>query len=117
MTSISTTAVFLNLFYTRGLPLSLIYLLAPPPHPFVDIVTYKKKSSFIYTLLIYILEYVYFTFIYNTALFLNILFQYNTLFTYTSKNIPLIICIIFSVFLRPVNTFQFLNVRLQCGQW
>jgi hypothetical protein len=40
-------------------------------------------------------------FIYNTVLLLIILFRYNTLLTYASKNIVLIIGIIFSVFLGP----------------
>jgi hypothetical protein len=43
------------------------------PIPFVDVVTYREKSSFISTLLIYILEYIYITLINNILLFLNIL--------------------------------------------
>jgi hypothetical protein len=60
-----------------------------------------KISCFISTLLICILEYIYITLIYNIVLFLNILFRYNTLFTYISKNILLIIGIIFGVFVGP----------------
>jgi hypothetical protein len=45
----------------------------------------------------------YITFIYNIVLLLNILFRYNTLFTYTIKNILLIIG---SVFLGPDEHLQ-----------
>ena len=46
-----------------------------------------------------------------------ILFRYNTLFSYTSKNIPLIIGVIFCVFARPTEKLQiFLDLLLQCGQ-
>jgi hypothetical protein len=47
-----------------------------------------------------ILEYIDFTLL-SFIYFLNILFRYNTLFTYASKNILLITGIIHSVFLRP----------------
>ena len=59
----------------------------PPPQPFVDAVTYEKISYFISTLLIYILEYIYVTCIYNIALFQSILFRRNTLSTYTINKI------------------------------
>jgi hypothetical protein len=36
-------------------------------------------------MLVYVLEYIKITFIYNTVLLLNILLQYNTLFAFTSK--------------------------------
>jgi len=55
---------------------------------------------------IYMLELV-FTFIYNILLSLNILVKCKTLFTYTSKNILLIIGL--------MNTCKFLNDRLLCG--
>ena len=48
-----------------------------------------------------------FTFIYNILLSLNILVKCKTLFTYTSKNILLIIGL--------MNTCKFLNDRLLCG--
>ena len=51
--------------------MSLIYLYGG--HTLYDAVTYGEKSSFISTLLIYILEYIYITLIYNILLFLNIL--------------------------------------------
>jgi len=54
--------------------------------------------------LINILEYIYVTL--NIVFFLNILFRYNTLFTYISKNILLIIGIIFSVSLGPDEHLQ-----------
>jgi hypothetical protein len=95
-------AVFLNFFLAPGAPLSSLYLCVP--QPFVDAVTYKKKL--ISTLLIYILEYIYITFVYNTVLFLNILFRYNALFTHKSKNIMLIIGIIPSVLLQPDKQLQ-----------
>jgi len=38
--------------------------------------------------------------------FFNILFKYNTLFTYTSENILLIIGIIFFVFVRLADNLQ-----------
>jgi hypothetical protein len=65
-----------------------------------------KRNYFIFTLLIYILEYFYITFIHNTVLFLNILFRYNTLLTNASKNILLISSIMFSVFLGPDEHLQ-----------
>jgi hypothetical protein len=65
-----------------------------------------KKSYFITTLLIYILEYCCITLIYDIVLFLNILFKYNPLFTYTSSNILLLSGIIFSVFLGPDEHLQ-----------
>jgi len=71
------------------------------PPPIIEAVTCQKKSGFISTLLIYILEYIYISFIHNIVL-LNILFRYNTLYTYTRKNVLLIVGIIFSGFLRPV---------------
>jgi hypothetical protein len=43
----------------------------------------------------------YITFIYNTVLFLYILFRYYTYFTYTSEHILLTIGIVFNVFLGP----------------
>ena len=62
--------------------------------------------------IIRIVEHIDITLIYNTVLFLNILFRYNTLFTYISKNILLITGIIFSVFLGSMNICKFLDVRL-----
>jgi len=55
-------------------------------------------------MLIYILEYIYVTL--NIEFFLNVLFRYNILFTYISKNILLIMGIIFSVSLGPDELLQ-----------
>ena len=66
----------------------------------------SKKICLISTLLIYILEYIYITFIYNIVLLLYILFMYNTLYTYKSKNVLLIVGKLFSGFLRPVEQLQ-----------
>jgi len=57
---------------------------------------------------------VYITFISNIVLFLNILFKCNTLLTYKSKNIRLIIGMIFSAFLGPGENLQVVKVQLQC---
>jgi hypothetical protein len=57
-------------------------------------------------MLIYVLEWFFFTFIYNIVSFLNILFGYNTLFTNKSKNILIIIGTVFSVFLGPDERMQ-----------
>jgi hypothetical protein len=73
----------------------------------------KKRSKFIPTQLIFILEYICIIYI---CLFLSVLFRYNTLHTYSGKNILLIIGVTFSVFLGPGNIRKFFNVRLQCGQ-
>jgi hypothetical protein len=63
------TTVFCDFF----LLVALLELdLCPPPPPFVAAATYENK-------LLHILEYIYIIFIYNTDLFLNILFTYNTL--------------------------------------
>jgi hypothetical protein len=64
------------------------------------------KSYFISILLIYILECIFITFIYNIVSFLNILFGNNTLFTNKSKNILVITDIVFSVFLGPDECLQ-----------
>jgi hypothetical protein len=69
---------------------------------------YVHRSYFISKYLICILEYIYINFIYD-ILFLNILCGCNT-FSYTSKNILLVIVILFSVFLRPYEHLQVLNV-------
>jgi hypothetical protein len=50
---------------------------------------------------LYIRIYVYLYFIYSIGFFLNILFRYNTLYTYTSENIVLIVGITLSVCLGP----------------
>lgn len=50
------------------------------------------------------------------VLLLNFLFRENTVFTYTSRNIPLIIGIIFIVSLVPDEYLHVLNVWLQYGQ-
>jgi hypothetical protein len=76
------------------------------PTPFIEAATCQKKSCFISTLLIYILEYIYITFICNIVMLLNILFRYNTLYTYTSKIILWIVGIIFIGFLRSVEHLQ-----------
>jgi len=52
------------------------------------------RNCFISTLLIYVSEFIYVSYLYITVLFSGILFRYNTLFTYTSKNILLVIGII-----------------------
>jgi hypothetical protein len=52
----------------------------------------------------------YITFIYNTVLFLNIMFRHNMSFTYTSNNVLLKIGIIFSLFFGP-DKHKFLNVQ------
>jgi len=70
------------LIYLSGPPLSLIYLCGP--HPSLMLLLTKKIIS---TLFIYILEYTYINFIYNTILFLNILFKHNASFNSTSKNV------------------------------
>ena len=64
------------------------------------------RNFFISTLLIYVLELIYVSYLYIIVLFSGILFRYNTLYTYTSKNILLVIGIIFSVFLRPDEHLQ-----------
>jgi hypothetical protein len=46
------------------------------------------------------------SYLYIIVLFLGILFRYNTLFTYTSKSILLVIDLIFSVFLGPDEHLQ-----------
>jgi hypothetical protein len=56
------------------------------------------KSYFISVLLIYVLECIFITFIYNIG--------NNTLFTNKSKNIPIIIDIVFSVFFVPDECLQ-----------
>jgi len=78
--------VFLTLvfFFARGPPLSSIYLCGP--QHFVEAVTVQKKLH------------MYSNSILNVALFLNIMFSYNTFFSYTSKNILLIIGLVLSVF-------------------
>jgi hypothetical protein len=63
-------------------------------------------SLYFHIVHLYILEYSYIAFIYNTILFLNILFRRDTLFTYRSKNILLIIGIVLSMFRRPNEHFQ-----------
>jgi len=65
-----------------------------------------KINYFIFSLLIYVLEYIYITFIYNMKFF-SIFFMYFTLFTDTISNIPLTIAVIFSVFLEPDEHWQF----------
>jgi hypothetical protein len=54
----------------------------------------------------YILEYIPITFICNILLFLVFWGVFNTLFTYRSNNMLLIICAIFSVFLGPDDHLQ-----------
>ena len=44
---------------------------------------------------------IYLYYFFNTIFFLNIFFRNNTLFIYTSENIPLTIGTIFNVFLGP----------------
>jgi hypothetical protein len=71
-----------------------------------------KINYFISTLVICVLGYIYITFIYNVDFF-SIFFRYNTLFTDAISNIPLSVDVIFSVFLRPDEHLQNLDVRLQ----
>jgi hypothetical protein len=66
--------------------------------------TYEKMLLYFHNVLIYILECIYVTL--NIVCFLNILFRYNTLFTYINKNILLIIGIVFSVSLGPYEHLQ-----------
>jgi len=87
-----------QIFFARHLPLSLIYVCLPPPHP-LQMLLHMIKSYFISTLFNYILEYIYSIFIYNILLVLNVLFRYNTLTTYASKSILLTTDITFIVFL------------------
>jgi hypothetical protein len=94
------------LFFTLLLlvppPPSFIYLCAPP---FVDAVTYENNSLYFHVVDLYIRIHSYY-FCLQQCIFLNILFRHNTLFTCTSKNIPLMIGIIFSVFLGPYEHLQ-----------
>ena len=74
------------------------------------------KVKYFISTLIYVFDYICITFIYIILLLFNIFFCYNTLVTYTISNIPLIIGVIFSEFLRHEEHLQGLDVRLQCGQ-
>jgi hypothetical protein len=74
-------------------PLSELDLSAWPPSCRRS---YLQKSYFISILLIHVLEYIFITFIYNIVSFLNILFGTNK-----SKNVLIIIGIVFTVFLGP----------------
>jgi len=94
----------------RGPHSSFIYL-SGPPH-FID-ATYKKQLPYFHIVDLHIRIYIYSSIIYNYVLFLSILFKYNTLFTYTSKNILLTTGIIFCVFVRLAENLQlFLDLLL-----
>jgi hypothetical protein len=45
--------------FARGSPLSLIYLCAPPPPPFVDAVTYENKFHYFHIVDLYVRIYLY----------------------------------------------------------
>jgi len=68
----------------------LIYLYGPHT---LNRNCYLRGKKFLYFQLIYILEYIYITRVYNILLFLNILFDI-TLFNYTSKSTLITIGII-----------------------
>jgi hypothetical protein len=111
---IRSSTVFLNLYYFLVAPFELDLSVWLPPPPTLRRCCYLWIEVTLFLHCWHILEYIYITLIYNIVLFLNILYRYNTVFIYTSKNVLLIIGIIFSVLLGPC---MFLNVRLQCGQW
>ena len=65
----------------------------------------KTRYLYLQTVHLYIIIYLCYL-ICTTILFINILFGYNTLLTYTNKNILLISGITFSVFTGPDEQFQ-----------
>jgi hypothetical protein len=95
--------VYLNLFSASGPPLSLIYLCGPLP--FIGTITYEKKSLYFHVVDLYIRIHLYYCYLQYYTVF-KFLFMYNTLFTYTSRNILLIIGIIFNVLLGPDEDLQ-----------
>jgi len=76
----------------------------PIPSTFVNADAYDKKLLHFHIIDLCIRIYV--SYLYIIVLFSDILFRYNTLFTYTSKNILLVIGLIFSVFLGPDEHLQ-----------
>jgi hypothetical protein len=86
------------------------------PQHFVEALTDQKKLLYLHVVLLYIKNIYIYIYIYivilisnfnlSTVLFLNIVFWCNTLFSYTSKNILLVLGLIFSVFLWPDEHLQ-----------
>ena len=73
--------------------------------PFVGTVTYEKELLYFHIVDLHVRIYLYYFYL-QYCIVLNILFRYNTLFIYTSKNILLIIGITFSVFHGPDKHLQ-----------
>jgi hypothetical protein len=85
-----------------------------PPPSFLDAVTYEKKLLYFHAVGWYIIIHLYYFYLQYCIVF-NILFRYNTLFTYTSKNILLILVIILSQFLGPDKQLQVFECPVAVG--